>query len=91
MRTVVIWPDNDGSGAKYAAAVARLVPGAKIVPVPASFPDKWDLADELPEGVTFEALCGLLLLAAAPKVKKAKPLRMICAARQRKPRPRARR
>ena len=68
-RTVVIWPDNDGPGAKYAADVARLVPGAKVVPVPASFPDKWDLADELPEGVTFEVLCGLLLLAEVPKAK----------------------
>ena len=57
----------------YAADVARLVPGAKIVPVPASFPDKWDLADELPEGITLEALGGLLLLAEAPKVKAKKP------------------
>ena len=72
-RTVVIWPDNDAAGAKYAADVARLVPGAKIVPVPASFPDKWDLADELPEGITLEALGGLLLLAEAPKVKAKKP------------------
>ena len=69
-RTVVIWPDNDAAGLQYAADVARLVPGAKIVPVPASFPDKWDLADELPEGITLEALGGLLLLAEAPKVKK---------------------
>ena len=53
--------------------VARLVPGAKVVPVPASFPDKWDLADELPEGITLEALGGLLLLAEAPKVKAKKP------------------
>ena len=70
---MVIWPDNDAPGAKYAADVARLVPGAKIVPVPASFPDKWDLADELPEGITLEALGGLLLLAEAPKVKAKKP------------------
>ena len=58
---------------KYAADVARLVPGAKVVHVPASFPDKWDLADELPEGITPEALVGLLLLAEAPKVKAKKP------------------
>ena len=69
-RSVTIWPDNDAAGAKYAADVARLVPGAKVVPVPASFPDEWDLADELPEGITLEALGGLLLLAEAPKAKK---------------------
>ena len=56
--------------ANYAADVVRLVAGAKIVPVPASFSDRWDLADELPEGITIEALGGLLLLAEAPKVKK---------------------
>ena len=79
-RTVVIWPDNDGPGANYAADVARLVPGAKIVPVPASFPDRWDLADALPEGITLEALGGLLLLAEAPKVKAKKPKQgMTCA------------
>ena len=36
-------------------------------------PDRWDLADELPEGITLEALGGLLLLAEAPKVKAKKP------------------
>ena len=42
--------------------------------MPTSFPDKWDLADELPEGITLEALGALLLLAEAPKPKKqAKP------------------
>lgn len=73
-RSVTVWPDNDAPGAKYATDVARLVPGAKVVPVPTSFPDKWDLADELPEGITLEALGALLLLAEAPKPKKqAKP------------------
>ena len=71
---MVVWPDNDAAGLQYAADVVRLVPGAKVVPVPASFPDRWDLADELPEGITLEAWGGLLLLAEAPKVKKqAKP------------------
>ena len=49
-RTVTIWPDNDAAGRQYAADVAGLVPGAKVVPVPATWPDGWDLADELPEG-----------------------------------------
>ena len=69
-RTVVIWPDNDTPGAKYAADVARLVPGATVVPFPSSWRDGWDLADDLPVGVTIEALKALLLLAAVPKATK---------------------
>lgn len=68
-RKVTIWPDNDAAGAKYAAEVAGLVPGARVVPVPATWPDGWDLADDLPEGITLEALGGLLLLAEAPKAQ----------------------
>jgi putative DNA primase/helicase len=54
---VTIWPDHDDEGRKYAQSVARLVKqaGAKsvrIVTVPDDFSDKWDLADELPEGRT---------------------------------------
>ena len=74
-RTVVIWPDNDAAGLQYAADVARLVPGAKVVPVPASFPGQMGSRRRAAaEGITPEALGGLLLLAEAPKVKKqAKP------------------
>ena len=71
-RTVVIWPDNDGRrqvcrrrGADSAGRQGRA--GASVVP------GQMGLADELPEGITLEALGGLLLLAEAPKVKAKKP------------------
>lgn len=56
-REVVIWPDNDDEGRKYAQRAALLAKkaGAKsvhIVSVPDSFPVKWDLADDMPEGIT---------------------------------------
>jgi P4 family phage/plasmid primase-like protien len=68
-RNVVIWPDNDSTGAKFAGDVADLAleAGAKtvsIVEVPASWPPKWDLRDPLPKGATIETLRELV--AAAP-------------------------
>ena len=64
-RVVVIWPDNDGPGRKYAADVARLATTAgaasvRIVEVPEQWPEGWDLADALPDGVTLETLRRLL-------------------------------
>lgn len=64
-RTVVVWPDNDAEGKGYAGDVARLAAQAGalfvgIVEIPAGFPDKWDLADPLPESWTNAALQELL-------------------------------
>ncbi len=60
-RIVFIWPDHDAEGLIYAADVARiaLAVGAvsvAIVQVPKIFPDKWDLADILPPGISHEWL-----------------------------------
>jgi hypothetical protein len=44
-RQVTIWPDNDDPGHAYARDVSRLVAKAKIVNLPDSIPDGWDLAD----------------------------------------------
>jgi hypothetical protein len=51
-RRVVVWPDYDKAGAEYAAAVVALVPGARILDVPAlasaidwNIPAKADAAD----------------------------------------------
>lgn len=49
-RTLVIWPDNDDPGRNAATAILARLPHAHIVTVPVQFPDKWDLADALPEG-----------------------------------------
>lgn len=58
-RSVVIWPDNDDAGRRYAADVAELADAAgaasiAIVDVPPTFPEGWDLADPLPEEASSE-------------------------------------
>jgi hypothetical protein len=64
-RQVVIWPDADEPGMKFAEAVARLAMAAgaldvRIVAIPEAFPKAWDLADTPPEGWTVEKLRELL-------------------------------
>ena len=54
-RAVTIWPDNDAPGASFAATVADMVPGARIVDVPSDWPDGWDLADAPPTGADLAA------------------------------------
>jgi hypothetical protein len=54
-RDVIIWPDNDEPGRKYAETVAALCKQAsaasvRIVDVPQDWPAGWDLADTVPEG-----------------------------------------
>ena len=68
-REVVVWPDNDSDGQRYAQAVAALVlregaSRARIVQLPESMPAKWDLADPVPDGVDV----GRLLADAEPVV-----------------------
>ena len=53
-RDVTIWPDADEQGSKYAYAVNKLALNAgaataRIVELPGTLPDKWDLADPAPE------------------------------------------
>ncbi|WP_428490284.1 DUF927 domain-containing protein [Rhodopila sp.] len=64
-RTATIWPDNDASGANFAAAVANLAneAGAEMVrsvETPPDWPEGWDLADDPPDGVTPDQLRMLL-------------------------------
>ncbi len=64
-RRVVVWPDHDDEGRQYAATVTRLVldagaVSAAIVAVPDHFPEKWDLADPMPNGWTVDELRKLL-------------------------------
>ena len=58
---MVVWPDNDSDGQRYALEVAALVlkagaSSALIVQLPAGLPAGWDLADSVPEGVDVEKL-----------------------------------
>ena len=69
-RDVVIWPDHDEPGRRYArdAADLALAVGAQtvaVVTIPQHWPEGWDLADPLPDGVAAMRL-GELLEAAAP-------------------------
>ena len=60
-REVVVWPDNDPDGQRYARKVAALVltagaSSARIVRLPEGLPPHWDLADPVPGGVDVERL-----------------------------------
>lgn len=64
-RHVVIWPDRDEPGTSFAQAVAALATEAgaasvAVVDVPADWPHAWDLADELPAGITVDTLRAMI-------------------------------
>ncbi len=64
-RHVVVWPDGDEPGSRYAAAVAVLAREAgaasvRVVALPDALPEGWDLADALPEGLDDARLRELL-------------------------------
>lgn len=55
-RNVIIWPDNDQPGLKAAVKIAEILNAqgndqVKTVDLPSTLPHKWDLADQLPEGL----------------------------------------
>lgn len=71
-RTVIVWPDADGSGRDFASKVAGLcckagAASVRVVDVPHDWPDGWDLADELPPGWDTEALRRLSEAAKSPE------------------------
>ena len=60
-REVVVWPDNDPDGRRYAREVAALVLTAgasstRIVRLPEGMPPHWDLADPVPDGADVDRL-----------------------------------
>ena len=59
-REVVIWPDADDVGLKYAEDVEALARNAaadvRIVELPVGLPTGWDLADPVPDGVEVERI-----------------------------------
>ncbi|UPY35428.1 DUF6371 domain-containing protein [Sediminicoccus sp. KRV36] len=63
-RVVAMWPDHDDAGQKAASAVRKALLGiaasVAVVVVPDHWPNKWDLADPLPDGVTLETLRAML-------------------------------
>jgi putative DNA primase/helicase len=64
-RDVTAWPDHDERGWSYAADVVRLAyefaaTSVRLVEVPNTFPEKWDVADPPPDGCDAHGLRGLL-------------------------------
>lgn len=64
-RRVVIWPDADDPGTRYADDVADMARRAgaasvHVVKLPASLPEGWDLADDLPAGIGDGDLAAIL-------------------------------
>lgn len=65
-REVTIWPDNDAGGLKAADSLQKIVSSINtekrlhgsvgIVSLPYDLPEKWDLADKLPEGWTVDTV-----------------------------------
>ena len=59
-KTVIVWPDHDEAGVRYADAVIPklLGIGAKVarIHLPADKPKKWDAADAVAEGIDIQAL-----------------------------------
>ncbi len=65
---VVIWPDHDGPGLGFAGEVVAELKKqgivARVVDIPKTWPDKWDLADAPPAGVLPDTLQGMIDAAA---------------------------
>src|SRR5215831_10682826 len=64
-RPVVIWPDHDEPGRKFAKAATKLAADAgaasvAVVSVPVDWPEGWDLADEPPAAVDSGTLAEML-------------------------------
>ena len=77
-RLVAAWPDNDTPGHKAAAEVAKAasVAGAArtvVVPAPRDWPEGWDVADPLPDGITADTLRDMLTRAMAEQVRAETP------------------
>ena len=67
-RPVIIWPDADDPGTRYADDVADMARPAgaasvHVVKLPSGLPEGWDLADDLPAGIGDDDLAAILAAA----------------------------
>jgi hypothetical protein len=53
---IVLWPDNDKPGRDAMVYLKARLPAAKLVSLPATLPDGWDLADPIPADVSIQGL-----------------------------------
>lgn len=65
-KEVIIWPDNDGPGRKFAvnfaAALDALAESVRVIEPPAGKPQGWDAADAAEEQIDIVALLGIAVL-----------------------------
>jgi hypothetical protein len=54
--TIVLWPDNDKPGRDAMVYLKARLPAARVVTLPSSLPDGWDLADPIPADVSIQGL-----------------------------------
>lgn len=78
-RHVVIWPDGDAPGIRYADNVAEMLlkigaSSVRTVALPPGLPNGWDLADALPSGWDEAELLRLLAEARTPRTNPPLPL-----------------
>jgi hypothetical protein len=53
---IVLWPDNDKPGRDAMVYLKARLPAARLVSLPATLPDGWDLADPIPADVSIQGL-----------------------------------
>jgi hypothetical protein len=53
---IVLWPDNDKPGRDAMVYLKARLPAARVVTLPATLPDGWDLADSIPADVSIQGL-----------------------------------
>ena len=64
--SIVLWPDADSAGRKAMTYLKARFPAAKLVQLPATLPDGWDLADPVPDGISVRGLLDATLNPPAP-------------------------
>ena len=55
-KTIVLWPDNDRPGIDAMSYLRMRLEDSKVVRLPHELPDKWDLADPVPAGISLQGL-----------------------------------
>jgi hypothetical protein len=53
---IVLWPDADKPGRDAMVYLKARIPSARLVNLPDTLPDGWDLADPVPDGVSIQGL-----------------------------------
>ena len=53
---IVLWPDADKPGRDAMVYLKARIPSARLVHLPDTLPDGWDLADPVPDGVSIQGL-----------------------------------